>query len=391
MPDDLRSVAPGQELDAVIMDESGSHCRRARIAPPPPGMTGSRIEFATILIPPQARFWLFVIDAVYGDGTITPALIATLMMHGHKLEERPPITLIWDTDPAAPLESAASESTALPTTISFAMLSVEPDTTLLPLFDQPNVDMACLTPTQRAWRRDGVAVLPGFFPDSVLDPYIDRRVKLDDPLRWQSPTPYLQVEEMRQICLYPPLRSMLRELIGEDMLLHLCLSTWVSTERNWHQDAYLNPPFVGGWYVAVWIALGHIDPDSGPFEYVPGSHRWPMLDGEKVRSFMTSQERDIRVLDTHPWPKITERFVVPAIEAEIRDRGVSPRRFLAEKGDLLIWHSRLIHRGTAPNRPNLVRPALIAHYSGVNHRLDMPRRETDGQGGTWAVFDTPLY
>lgn len=391
MPDDLRNVAPGQELDAVVMDESGSHCRRVRIAPPPPGRTGSRIEFAAIPILPQAVLWLFVIHAGHDDGTVTPALVNTLLQHGRRLEGRPPINLTWDTDPAAPLDPAVSDSATLPTEITFAMLSEEPDPALLPPLDQPNVDMARLTPEQRAWRQDGVVVLRNFFPASVLDPYIDRRIQLNQPLCWQSPTPYLQVEEMRQICLYPPLRSMLRELIGEEMLLHLCLSTWVSTERNWHQDAYLNPPFVGGWYVAVWIALDHIDPDSGPFEYIPGSHRWPVLDGDKVRSFMTSEERDIRVLDLHPWPKITEHFVVPAIEAEIRDRGAMPRFFLAEKGDALIWHSRLMHRGTTPNRPNLERRALIAHYSGVNHRPDMLLRNTDAQGGAWAVFDTPLY
>jgi SAM-dependent methyltransferase len=101
MPDDLRNAAPGRELDAVVLDESGSHSRRVRIAPPPPGMAGSRIEFDPIPVHPQARLWLFVIDAGDSDGTvITPELIATLLLHGRRLEVRPPITLIWDADPS---------------------------------------------------------------------------------------------------------------------------------------------------------------------------------------------------------------------------------------------------------------------------------------------------
>ena len=86
-------------------------------------------------------------------------------------------------------------------------------------------------------------------------------------------------------------------------------------------------------------------------------------------------------------------IVVPicaAIEAEIRDRGVAPRRFLGRKGDVLIWHGRLMHRGTQPVRTDLERRALIAHYSGISHRPDMPRRETDKSGGVYAVFDHKL-
>ena len=35
--------------------------------------------------------------------------------------------------------------------------------------------------------------------------------------------------------------------------------------------------------------------------------------------------------------------------------------------------------------------AVIAHYSGVNHRPDMAERKVDTLRGTWAVFDMPLF
>jgi len=102
LPDDVRNVARGVALDAIIIDEFGRHCRRVRIAPPPPGMAGNRIEFEAIPILPQARLWLFVIEAGYGAGVVTPTLVNTLLEHGRKLGGRPPITLIWVSDPAAP-------------------------------------------------------------------------------------------------------------------------------------------------------------------------------------------------------------------------------------------------------------------------------------------------
>jgi hypothetical protein len=394
LPDDVLALAPGRQLDAVVIDEFGAQCRRTRITAPPPGRLGNRIVFDMMLIAPLARLWLFVIDAEHIEAAITPQMVNTLLRHGRSLGGRPPITLIWDA-PADPpqVQISGEPETEYPSVITYAMLSDDPDPTSLPALDHPEVDIVRLTPEQRAWRQDGVLILRQFFPDTVLDPYIARRAKFDRPTGWWSPAPYLHIDELRELCLYPPLRQILRALIGEEMMLHLNLTGWVSTERNWHQDDNLNPPFVNAWYAAVWIALDHIHPDSGPFEYVPGSHRWPLLRGDKVRKYMTKEERSRTVGPPaiNEWPKISERFVVPAIEAEIRDRGVTPQRFLAEKGDALIWHGRLLHRGAEPARRDLERRAVIAHYSGVNHRPDMMARRVDALGGTWVVFDMPLF
>jgi ectoine hydroxylase-related dioxygenase (phytanoyl-CoA dioxygenase family) len=201
----------------------------------------------------------------------------------------------------------------------------------------------------------------------------------------------MQVPELRAVGLYPPLMRMLEHLIGEPMLLHLALSGWVSTERNWHQDDYLNPPFVNSWYAAVWIALDRIDPASGPFEYVPGSHRWPLLRGENVRRFLTDEERERKEYGVNHWPKYSERFVVPAIEVEIARQRVPPRTFLGEKGDVLIWHGRLMHRGTLAAQAGRERRSLITHYSGLDHRPDMVERARDTNGQNYAVFDVPLH
>lgn len=274
----------------------------------------------------------------------------------------------------------------------FSDLAEFPDPKLLPPLDRAEVDANKLTPEQVSWRRDGVVILRKFLPDSIIDPYIARRAQYANPAGWLSPCPYLQVEELRRAALWPPLMRMLRELVGEPMMLHLALTAWVSTEREWHQDDYLNPDFVNSWYAAVWIALDTIDPDSGPFEYVPGSHHWPVLRGERVRQHLTKDETNRREASTgqFAWEKYAERFVTPAIEREITETGSKVERFLGEKGDVLIWHGRLIHRGSKPRTPLKERRSLITHYSGVYHRPDFPERQTDENGEFFAVFDHPL-
>ena len=275
--------------------------------------------------------------------------------------------------------------------ITFDELSEQLDPSLLPPLDRPHVDESGLTPEQLSWHRDGVVELKRFMPETLVDAYVARRAPVG-PLGWLKPTPYLHVPELRDLALYPPLMAIMASLISEPMMLHLALTGWVSTERSWHQDDYLNPPFVASWYTAVWIALDDIHPDSGPFEYLPGSHRWPLLRRDRVMSFLTDEEllRREPLTGHNSWEKYAERFVTPAVDRQIAEAALPSRQFLGRKGDVLIWHGRLMHRGSKPKVGHMPRRSLITHYSGVNHRHDMRQRAQHEGGGTYALFDHPF-
>lgn len=220
------------------------------------------------------------------------------------------------------------------------------------------------------WVRDGYLILKNFIPHELIDAYVARYERdngKDAPIGYKTGTPYMQVDEIKDLSLYAPLMEILNSLIGEPMGMSLNLCNWVSTERNWHQDDYLNPPEVNGHYLACWFALDDIHPDSGVFEFVPGSHKLPVMRGEKVRALLEPHEA------ANPdWPRIAERFLDEVFENEIEHRGAQVYNWSnAKKGDVLIWHSWLAHRGSKPQNPNLLRKSLITHYSGINHRPDM--------------------
>lgn len=279
--------------------------------------------------------------------------------------------------------------------VRFADLVTFPDPATLPPLDRPGLDESMLTPAQLSWRRDGMVIRQRFIPDEILDPYIARRTAYRAGRKghlagWPFGHCHVGLPELRTVALYPPLMDLLAEVVGEEMLFHLALTGWISTEREWHQDDYLNPDFVNTWYAAVWIALDRIEPDSGPFEYVPGSHRWGLLRGERVRAHLTAEEltRTEAATGLNQWPKYAERFVTPAIEAEIAATGSRVVPFLGEKGDVLVWHGRLMHRGSR-GVPGKLRKSLITHYSGVDHRPDMTARARDTNGRCYALFETP--
>jgi hypothetical protein len=133
-----------------------------------------------------------------------------------------------------------------------------------------------------------------------------------------------------------------------------------------------------GRYVAVWVAMGDIHPDSGPFEFVPGSHKWPYLRGDKVRAWIKPKARE----DVHDWATAAEYFVNRSLERYMKELGVKPIYFDAKKGDLLIWHAKLMHRGSIPKNPELSRPALISHYSSIRASRHIgPEITRHGDGG----------
>ena len=245
-----------------------------------------------------------------------------------------------------------------------------PPDELVPFLDRAEPGIDVLTAEQQQWRRDGVVILQRFIPDELIDAYVDAHRRLAGTPEWPLATTYLRIPECRDICLYEPLTSLLCDLIGDDLGLHLNLWGWVSTERNWHQDDYLNPSFINSWYAAVWFALDDIDPRSGPFQYVPGSHRWPVLRRDKVRELLTPEQAA-----STDWPKYTESFLTELAEQKMRETGAQPETFLAKRGDVLIWHGRLLHRGSPPEQPGMERRALIAHYSALSKRDDMPDRK----------------
>jgi hypothetical protein len=245
-----------------------------------------------------------------------------------------------------------------------------------PWLDRSNVSgiLSWLTTDQFNWVMNGVVIKKGFVPDEIISKYREVRDAL--PLRaWDHPTPYMECPELLDISTFPELVELQRSLLGVDVGLHLNLTDYLSTERKFHADTYLNPKEVGGHYLAVWIALDDISEDCGPFEYVPGSHKWPAMSRDALFKLAPKE-----LLHPDRWPTLTQDIVGQACEDEITRRNAQVVKYLPKKGDLLVWHANLIHRGSTPTDPNAVRRAVIGHYSSIHHRSDMPAPVQHGSG-----------
>jgi ectoine hydroxylase-related dioxygenase (phytanoyl-CoA dioxygenase family) len=123
-------------------------------------------------------------------------------------------------------------------------------------------------------------------------------------------------------------------------------------EQLAHSDTIHMTTYPLGYMAAAWIALEDIHPDSGPLVYYPGSHRLPYLmsEGLEARSgpLFIAEGKD---------QEYTRRLA-----AAVKDAGIEPVEFLADKGDVLVWHANLVHGGHSIERPGATRRSLVAHY-----------------------------
>ena len=240
-------------------------------------------------------------------------------------------------------------------------------------------------PSSADWNENGFVIKKGLVPEQLMVDYercwiehnaeiVDGNLNMIRPGGWPDCTPYRRHPEVMEILMNEGISSTIEELIGEPGGVHLNLTGWKTTTRNWHQDTYLNPPHVGDYYVAIWVALETINPDSGPFQLIPGSHMWRTVTQEKILAELPEDKRDYR------WPKHSEEVLTPLFEYIIESRNAEILTYLPERGDVLFWHGRLLHRGSLAKNPSLPRRSLIAHYSGINHRQDMPTAEQHGSG-----------
>lgn len=254
-----------------------------------------------------------------------------------------------------------------------------------PVEATPGPEREPQTIRQRRWSKNGVVIEPLFDPSHIaLERYENEWVtnhggelgnfkSYARPGGWSYATPYMRHAALRALACNGALAELLEELTGEPMGVHLCLTGWQSTRRDWHRDQYLNEPYVGGFYAAVWLALDQIEPDAGPFQYVLGSHTGAPISQAKIKEVLGPDGQG------PDWPKHSERILTPLFTEQLQSARVSTH--LAYRGEVLVWHGRLLHRGSTPINPSLERRALIMHFSGIHHRPDMPPAVQHINGG----------
>lgn len=213
-----------------------------------------------------------------------------------------------------------------------------------------------------ALHQDGFAVLD--FPDSDIDSRISRiRNDLDDKfadLGVNGGVVYNQGRiqdawrvnsDVQAIAANPTILALLGKLYGRPAFPFQTLNFKVGTQQALHTDAVHFSSVPARFMCGVWVALEDISVDAGPLHYLPGSHRWQMIDnsmlGRRGHGNGHGPAQDPYQL---VWDAMTASTVT------------GPQTFLAKKGQALIWSANLLHGGSRQIDPSLTRWSQVTHY-----------------------------
>jgi ectoine hydroxylase-related dioxygenase (phytanoyl-CoA dioxygenase family) len=119
------------------------------------------------------------------------------------------------------------------------------------------------------------------------------------------------------------------------------------SQQEKHFDTFFMAPLIRDRMLATWIALEDVTEENGPLFYYPGSHRIAPYRFENGRFNLNPSEKS----DCYEY-----------IDAELEKREIKREYFLAEKGDLFIWHAQLLHGGASIRDSDATRRSLVTHY-----------------------------
>jgi Phytanoyl-CoA dioxygenase (PhyH) len=158
-------------------------------------------------------------------------------------------------------------------------------------------------------------------------------------------------EAAAEIMMLPAVLRFAELCFGEKVAAMQTLLFENGTQQSSHQDfAYvhsLRPACLMG----AWVALEDARVDAGPLFYWDRSHR-------AVPKFVFD---DGSVLAEGDGPHV--RAFETYLENTCRELGLERQVFTPRKGDLLIWHTALVHGGMPRKDPALTRKSIVSHYT----------------------------
>ena len=145
--------------------------------------------------------------------------------------------------------------------------------------------------------------------------------------------------------------DLLGRLYGRPAFPFQTLNFHTGTQQAAHTDAVHFSSIPERFMCGVWLAMEDIGPDAGPLMYIPGSHRWPLLNNVLIgRRGWESELRSAQA----PYQKVWDAMIAEA--------GVQPQVFEARKGQALIWCANLLHGGSVQTNRRLTRWTQVTHY-----------------------------
>lgn len=230
------------------------------------------------------------------------------------------------------------------------------------------------------FKRDGAVVVPAIVSSEIVDS-IKKEMQLADETtpyvgfikgktvapsrenqrhhRFRFKDMYINFENARTAIFAPVLIDLLYEIMGEPVLAFQSLGFTKGSGLRVHRDANFIGVDKPETVIGTWLALEDIEAGSGELAYYPGSHRFPAYN---------MSEGSLHRVRTEGKLSYNNDGYVDYLNQQIAENHLEEKRFLAKKGDCLVWHNDIVHTGTPVMRPELTRYSLATHFCAASAR-----------------------
>jgi phytanoyl-CoA hydroxylase len=224
----------------------------------------------------------------------------------------------------------------------------------------------------RTWAENGYVVIKGCIDDAQIDAALadvermwnerwhvsidvlttGERTHVDqcDPAVRYGPHKlndlYLHSKAVRNVFLHERIVGFAEAVFEQNVVGINSLTFAYGSQQPAHVDHVYMTPSPPRRLIASWIALEDVQPDSGPLELWTGSHVLPPFDfggDNRYHYTIDQQDRNTAYLAS-------------------QKPGFSHERFMARRGDVLLWHAMLMHGGSHIETPTQTRKSMACHY-----------------------------
>lgn len=176
--------------------------------------------------------------------------------------------------------------------------------------------------------------------------------------------------------------NIISKFLNGEHVVYTSLFFREGTSQEYHRDTphfYTNPIDK---YCGVWYALEDINPESGPLKYFKKSH----LIDDPNGHIIYNKNKDVN----NSYPKNNLNSIIEynqIIEKMCIDNNLTEFNHtnfeVIKKGDIIIWHPRLLHGGSDVINPTLTRYSMVTHnvtynvpvFSSAHFFIDEPTKE----------------
>ena len=207
------------------------------------------------------------------------------------------------------------------------------------------------------WSDNGFAIIPKIFKNETdkINNEIDLLLEKKS-IRWENGNKIMfaihKSAYISSIGLNKQLKGILEMLLGKKIELFQSINFFTGSQQRTHSDFVHMSTFPKGNLIAVWIALEDMCEENGPLHYYPGSHKLPCILNNDYQNDGTRFMIGNKTYDKYE----------DEVERILKKSKLKKQKFIANKGDILIWHSNLLHGGEEVINAKLTRKSMVLHY-----------------------------